>query len=84
MDQQAVVFHSNQGIYQHLYDFRLDPHYQMMTPGQYMQSCMWPGDRPVYYGGSGAFGGTVNDEERTASVHGVDDMDDDGDDTVNQ
>jgi len=39
------------GIYRHLYDARLDPHYLMMTLGQYMQSCMWPGDRPVYSGG---------------------------------
>jgi len=74
MDQQAAVFRSNQGIYQHLYDARLDPHYPMLTPGQFMQSCMWPGDRPVYSGGGGVFGGPVDDLERTASVHGVDDL----------
>ena len=33
MDQQTAVFRSNQGIYQHLFDARLDPHYPVMTPG---------------------------------------------------
>jgi hypothetical protein len=83
MDQQAAVFRSNQGTYQHLYDAHMDLTYAMMTPAQYYQSCMWTGDRPVYSGGDGAFGGAVDDEERTASVHGVDDMDDDGDDEAN-
>jgi len=41
---------------------------------------MWPGDMPVYSGGSGSFSGLVDDEEKTASVHGVDDLDDDADD----
>jgi len=80
MDQQAAVFCSNHGIYQHLFIARLDPHYPMMTPGQYMQSCMWPGDMPIYSRGGGAFGGPVDDDERTTSVHGVDDMEDDADD----
>jgi len=39
-----------------------------------------PRDRPIYFGGSGAFGGPVDDEERTTSVHGDDDLDDDADD----
>jgi len=38
---------------------------------------MWPGDRPVYSGGGGAFGGPVDDDERTTNVYGVDDMEDD-------
>jgi hypothetical protein len=43
----------------------------MFTPAQYYDSCMWPGDRPIYPGeGSGAaFGGPADDLTRTASVH---------------
>jgi len=48
MDQHSAVFRTGQGIYQHLYDARMDPQCPMLTPYQFMQSCMWPGDMPVY------------------------------------
>jgi hypothetical protein len=73
MDQQAAIFRSNQGIYQHMYDARMDPQCHMFTPEQYYRSCMWPGDWPVYSGGGSAFGGPNNDAERTAILHIDDD-----------
>nr|ABN07930.1 hypothetical protein MtrDRAFT_AC151524g38v2 [Medicago truncatula] len=61
MDQNAALFRSHQG-YQSLYDARLDPAYQMLTPQSYMASCMWPGDRPTFYGGSEHYGATEDDD----------------------
>ena len=69
MDQVAAVFRSNQGIYQHLYDVRMDPLCPMLTPDQFLQSCLWPGDRPVYFGG-GEHQGVAEDDERTTNVEG--------------
>lgn len=76
MDQNAALFRSHRGIYQSLYDARQNPAYQMLTPESFVESCMWPGDRPTFYGG-GEHYGAAEDDERTASVHGVDDMEDD-------
>jgi hypothetical protein len=74
MDQNTALIRSHRGIYQSLYDARMDPAYQMPTPETYLEACMWPRDRPTFYGG----GENIDDdEERTASVHqGDDDMDD--------
>jgi len=77
MDQNAALFRSHRGIYQSLYDARLDPAYQMLTPKSYLESCMWPGDRPTFYGG-GEHHGVEEDDERTASVEG-DEMEEDED-----
>jgi hypothetical protein len=80
MSQMAAVFRSNQGIYSHLYDAHQDPRCFAFTPTQFTDSCMWPGDRPIYPGGgteAGADHGDDDDSERTASFHPSDDMVDD-------
>jgi hypothetical protein len=70
IDQQATIFRSNQGIYSHLYDAHMDPRCFTYTPTQFYDSCMWPGDRPIYpEGGSAA--GPAHTQERTASFHGI-------------
>jgi hypothetical protein len=70
MDQNAALYRSHRGIYQSLYEARMDPAYQMLSPETYMEACRWPGDRPIFPGGGSgaAFGGTQGDDH---------DMDDD-------
>lgn len=78
MDQNAALYRSHRGIYQSLYEARMDPAYQMLSPETYMEACMWPGDRLIYPGG----GSAPADAERTASVHSreTEPMDDDAED----
>lgn len=70
MDQNAALYRSHRGIYQSLYEARMDPAYQMLSPETYMEACRWPGDRPIFPGGGSgaAFGGPQGDDH---------DMDDD-------
>lgn len=75
MDQNAALYRSHRTTYRSLYDARLDPAFVMMSPEIYHESCMWPGDRPIYPGG----GSAPADNERTASHGDTEPMDDDAD-----